>query len=395
MATTEEEEEEATVVGEGHDGDDGTPPRPPRVGGGSGVEKEEKEDVVTTTTTTTTMMQRSRLPSRDLDRLLMSPRTGLIAAAHPIPPKPTTSQSSTSMSKSHPHPPPPKTSGVRPPKSAPVGRPVDAPEREQPRVVAHPGNRPRRAGTLMEAKPEPDHKFKMEHLSCFVGGLFALAHQTLPPDACTPLSLYEGVAIDATLTCAQLFLETGGFDELMVNSTLHYEEAGLHPEYLLRPEIVESLFYLHYYTGDPRYREVGWHLWGVVHAIGRANKGFTRSRRRHRLQTGPPNSELFMIEQTGIHESHFVAETLKYFYLLFAPPDLMDLRVFVLNTEAHPIRRVPGGLPEGLRMEALAARNVWKTFEQALMYHQRCVLITESKKKDQKRNESEPAKQPN
>eukprot|EP00918_Siedleckia_nematoides_P010529 GHVU01023031.1.p1 GENE.GHVU01023031.1~~GHVU01023031.1.p1 ORF type:complete len:103 (+),score=17.86 GHVU01023031.1:596-904(+) len=102
-----------------------------------------------------------------------------------------------------------------------------------------------------------------------------------------------------------------------------------------------------------------------------------------------------MIEQTGIHESHFVAETLKYFYLLFAPPDLMDLRVFVLNTEAHPIRRVPGGLPEGLRMEALAARNVWKTFEQALMYHQRCVLITESKKKDQKRNESEPAKQPN
>ncbi len=38
-------------------------------------------------------------------------------------------------------------------------------------------------------------------------------------------------------------------------------------------------------------------------------------------------------------ESFWLAETLKYFYLLFAPPDVISLDEWVLNTEAHPFRR--------------------------------------------------------
>lgn len=38
-------------------------------------------------------------------------------------------------------------------------------------------------------------------------------------------------------------------------------------------------------------------------------------------------------------ESFWMAETLKYFYLLFAEPELISLDEFVLNTEAHPLRR--------------------------------------------------------
>ena len=37
-------------------------------------------------------------------------------------------------------------------------------------------------------------------------------------------------------------------------------------------------------------------------------------------------------------ESFWFAETLKYFYLIFADPDLVSLDEFVLNTEAHPFR---------------------------------------------------------
>lgn len=37
-------------------------------------------------------------------------------------------------------------------------------------------------------------------------------------------------------------------------------------------------------------------------------------------------------------ESFFLAETLKYLYLLFAEDDLMSLDEFVFNTEAHPFR---------------------------------------------------------
>jgi ER degradation enhancer, mannosidase alpha-like 2 len=38
-------------------------------------------------------------------------------------------------------------------------------------------------------------------------------------------------------------------------------------------------------------------------------------------------------------ESFFLAETLKYAYLLFAPPETLDFSQVVFNTEAHPLRR--------------------------------------------------------
>jgi mannosyl-oligosaccharide alpha-1,2-mannosidase len=38
-------------------------------------------------------------------------------------------------------------------------------------------------------------------------------------------------------------------------------------------------------------------------------------------------------------ESFWMAETLKYFYLIFAEPDLISLDDYVLNTEAHPLKR--------------------------------------------------------
>lgn len=38
-------------------------------------------------------------------------------------------------------------------------------------------------------------------------------------------------------------------------------------------------------------------------------------------------------------ESFWLAETLKYFYLIFADTNLVSLDEFVLNTEAHPLKR--------------------------------------------------------
>lgn len=38
-------------------------------------------------------------------------------------------------------------------------------------------------------------------------------------------------------------------------------------------------------------------------------------------------------------ESFWTAETLKYFYLLFSDPNVVSLDEYVLNTEAHPLRR--------------------------------------------------------
>lgn len=41
----------------------------------------------------------------------------------------------------------------------------------------------------------------------------------------------------------------------------------------------------------------------------------------------------------GFTQSFWIAETLKYFYLAFSPPDVIDLDKYVLNTEAHPFLR--------------------------------------------------------
>jgi mannosidase alpha-like ER degradation enhancer 2 len=38
-------------------------------------------------------------------------------------------------------------------------------------------------------------------------------------------------------------------------------------------------------------------------------------------------------------ESFVLAETFKYFYLLFAAPETLDFDKVVFNTEAHPLRR--------------------------------------------------------
>jgi hypothetical protein len=41
-------------------------------------------------------------------------------------------------------------------------------------------------------------------------------------------------------------------------------------------------------------------------------------------------------------ESSFFAETLKYLYVLPGPPNTINLKTTVLNTEAHPLRAAPG-----------------------------------------------------
>jgi hypothetical protein len=101
----------------------------------------------------------------------------------------------------------------------------------------------------------------------------------------------------------------------------------LFPGYELRPEIVESAYYLWHRTHDPRYRDMGWAMFDDLKRACRTDSGYAalidvRSKqKRDRM------------------ESYFLAETMKYFYLLFAPDSALPLDEVVFNTEAHPLRR--------------------------------------------------------
>lgn len=89
------------------------------------------------------------------------------------------------------------------------------------------------------------------------------------------------------------------------------------PHYLLRPEVVESFFILNQLTGDPVYREWGWEVFSAIERYCKTD--FAYGQLRDVQNTNPhPDDKM---------ESFFLAETLKYLYLLMDP----DTEVDVLN----------------------------------------------------------------
>jgi mannosidase alpha-like ER degradation enhancer 2 len=100
----------------------------------------------------------------------------------------------------------------------------------------------------------------------------------------------------------------------------------LSPAYQLRPEIVESAYYLHHYTKDARYLEMGRTFLEDLGRHCRTNDGYTILK------------SVVTKEKGDLQHSFFLAETLKYLYLLFAP-EALDFDAVVFNTEAHPLRR--------------------------------------------------------
>ncbi len=99
------------------------------------------------------------------------------------------------------------------------------------------------------------------------------------------------------------------------------------PGYPLRPEALESAYVLHTLTGDETYRAMGWDIFQRIQRWCRTPEGFAHL------------ADVTTKEKADAMESFFLAETLKYAYLLFSPPETLSFREIVLNTEAHPLRR--------------------------------------------------------
>ena len=103
---------------------------------------------------------------------------------------------------------------------------------------------------------------------------------------------------------------------------------------LLRPEAIESVFYLYRFTRDPMYREWGWKMFLAFETHCRVKSGGYVGIKNVNQASSPKNDN---------QETFFLAETLKYFLLLFSDDSLLDLKTHVLNTEAHPLRTLPEG----------------------------------------------------
>ncbi|KAM7194544.1 glycosyl hydrolase [Naviculisporaceae sp. PSN 640] len=204
-----------------------------------------------------------------------------------------------------------------------------------------------------------------QHLSCFAGGMFGLGGKVFE------LEKHNGVGERLARGCGWAYgaFPTGvmpemfgmvecqqgwkdgpcewddklweektkkpsGGDSTISAAEKKWKEKGFREvrdaRYILRPEAIESIFLLYRMTGKEDLRDIAWSMFESVMETTKtplansAIKDVTVDGETHKLDS---------------MESFWLAETLKYFYLIFSPPDLISLDEFVFNTEAHPFRR--------------------------------------------------------
>ena len=96
--------------------------------------------------------------------------------------------------------------------------------------------------------------------------------------------------------------------------------------YLIRPEAIESTYYVWKATGDKKYYEMGKTMFESIEKYCQVDNGYTQLR------------DVRTKEKWDTLESFFFAETMKYCYLFFVPDSVFSFKNYVLNTEAHPMR---------------------------------------------------------
>jgi len=175
---------------------------------------------------------------------------------------------------------------------------------------------------------------KQDHLACFVPGMLVHGAHSAPAEA--PLSPHrqqELVDLADRLAKHCVWVHTQMVTglapdhwQMHVDGRLEVPAGGRHS--LLRPETVESLFYLFHYTGDEQYRAMGWTIFEAINQHARVEAGFATID-NVMVEDPEPRDDM---------QSFYLSETLKYLYLLFSPQDQLDLSQVVLNTEAHPLR---------------------------------------------------------
>ena len=110
--------------------------------------------------------------------------------------------------------------------------------------------------------------------------------------------------------------------------------------YILRPEAIESVFIHYRLTGDKDLPDKAWRMYTAIENATRTDFANAAI-----LDVTVESSEAAAEQQQDSMESFWLAETLKYFYLIFRTPDVVNLNEWVLNTEAHTFKRPTAGEP--------------------------------------------------
>ncbi|CAL8070230.1 unnamed protein product [Calicophoron daubneyi] len=184
---------------------------------------------------------------------------------------------------------------------------------------------------IAEAYTEGQTIPKMDHLVCYLPGALAYAvHHGLPEK-------YMQMATELMRTCYEMYrqMPTGLSPDYVYFSEKPDSEGDMTVMSdgrfnALRPETMESLYYLYRMTRNQTYRE-----WGE--RIFRAFQNYSRV---------PSGGYAVLHDVTDVHSPHvdimhsfWISETLKYAFLLFneTAASLFPFDKWVFNTEGHPL----------------------------------------------------------
>ncbi|KAK2861435.1 hypothetical protein FQN49_004201 [Arthroderma sp. PD_2] len=180
-----------------------------------------------------------------------------------------------------------------------------------------------------------------QHLACFAGGNFILGGRELnqPEFVRFGLQLVDGCHKTYSETVTKIGPESFGWDEKKVpeSQASFFAKSGFYVNssgYILRPEVIESIYYAYRITGDKKYQRWIWDAFVAITEVTKTDSGFSSI-----SDVNAPNGG----SKTDSQPSFMFAETLKYVFL--AHSEEADWQIspngkdkFVFNTEAHPFR---------------------------------------------------------
>ncbi|VDK76257.1 unnamed protein product [Litomosoides sigmodontis] len=177
---------------------------------------------------------------------------------------------------------------------------------------------------------------KMDHLACFIAGTLALGGLNGLP------AKHIELAKDIGKGCHKMYETKTGLGpeiiyfnvdpatthDILIKASLTTILHQMDAHSLLRPEAIEAWFYLYRATGDKIYQQWGWEAFKAIESYAKVEHGYSSVNNVKRIP----------VTHRDMMESFFLAETLKYLYLLF-DDDKTDIPLdkYVFNTEGHPL----------------------------------------------------------
>ncbi|KAI9744441.1 MAG: hypothetical protein M1818_001970 [Claussenomyces sp. TS43310] len=179
-------------------------------------------------------------------------------------------------------------------------------------------------GSLSASSAPPRLDTEVQHLACFVGGMVGLGSRITdsPEELDIAKKLTDGCVWAYENTPSGIMPEIFHVDKCADPGSCRWNGEGNgfrnvdDSSYQLRPEAIESVFIMYRLTADASWQDKGWKMFKAITKHTRTD--IANARLENVMDTNPAKQDSM--------ESFWLAETLKYFYLLYSAPEVASYK---------------------------------------------------------------------